>query len=431
MAAPSLDTWLDQLRYVGDCLPSADLELLSGTEPPEPASESWAALSASINAEMVWQTQQFFATFLTQIGAALLHGVLPSSFAAARGAQVLFLSETFQQSPAKRLADSTTFFLDIFDPDYDEYSRAKARGLTTLHPGGSGARAALRVRLGHFRGRQHIMTDPKSKGQWSRRYRYFRESDPSGPPLGMPLNQEDLLGMLLEFTVGLFDAIDLLGVPYSNDDKLAWFHTWDIVGRYMGIGTVDGLGQVGPPAGGAVDDGAEPDEIAPDLQLRFVSDRRWARSGEGRRLGYLPDLCPRFHPLDAQTSGELLAVIRQRHRQPSFEGKMLTNAVLQELQRPLSWDLKAFPRSLIRYLVGDEAAAMIGLSPGGWVEHSVSGLRNAPGARRLVTSRYLGAPIRAGVVEVSSRSSRTIIDNFNQNRRSEIRQQKAQDRFTS
>jgi hypothetical protein len=60
------------------------------------------------------------------------------------------------------------------------------------------------------------------------------------PPLwplewGKPINQEDLAGTLLTFTVVVFDALERLGVRLTADERAAYMHTWRVIGHFMGI----------------------------------------------------------------------------------------------------------------------------------------------------------------------------------------------------
>ena len=55
--------------------------------------------------------------------------------------------------------------------------------------------------------------------------------------LGLPINQEDLLGTLGTFTVTTFEVMEKLGVPWNDEAELAYLMLWDRVGELLGIGT--------------------------------------------------------------------------------------------------------------------------------------------------------------------------------------------------
>jgi len=155
-----------------------------------------------INREMVRHAQGFFATFGLQIGAALVHHALPDSYAAARGAQVLYLAGQLVSAPARRVRETTQFVLTVMTPAAGQDLEEDA--LTTLHPGQPGAVAARRIRCFHQCVRDFV--HDVCAERWAHIAAYFERIDPSGPLLGEPLNQEDLLGTLHEFTVAVFES---------------------------------------------------------------------------------------------------------------------------------------------------------------------------------------------------------------------------------
>ena len=46
---------------------------------------------------------------------------------------------------------------------------------------------------------------------------------------GLPVNQEDLLGIWLTFTVIVYDAFDASGVDYTRHDVADHMHLWRLV----------------------------------------------------------------------------------------------------------------------------------------------------------------------------------------------------------
>lgn len=53
--------------------------------------------------------------------------------------------------------------------------------------------------------------------------------------LGVPLNQEDLLGTLFTFSLVGLQVLDRGGVRLSLDDQEAYVHAWSVIGHGMGI----------------------------------------------------------------------------------------------------------------------------------------------------------------------------------------------------
>ena len=54
--------------------------------------------------------------------------------------------------------------------------------------------------------------------------------------LGVVLNQEDLLGTLLTFTITVFEVLETFGQSWTADEQDAYLHLWDLVGAHLSIG---------------------------------------------------------------------------------------------------------------------------------------------------------------------------------------------------
>jgi hypothetical protein len=211
--------------------------------------------------------------------------------------------------------------------------------------------------------------------RWNSRAKYFKEIDPDGPALGKPVNQEDLLGTLLEFSVGVFECMDALGVPYTDDDKAAWFHVWDVVGRHMGVGTLSAF------EGG-------------DHETTIADEAKY------------------FLPLDPKLSDATLAQIRRRHRMATVEGSILVNALLAELERPLQRGMKPLPASLMRYLLGNETANALGISRGGWPQQLMLTMNSVPRIANIVKRRRTGLLVRATTSELSAIATQALLRGY-------------------
>jgi ER-bound oxygenase mpaB/B'/Rubber oxygenase, catalytic domain len=376
---------LEELREVGDETAAAlvhacDLAgaVRGGLQDPEidrfvSGTEQMDEFDRLIDAEKVRHAQQFFATFGLQIGAALVHRSLPESYAAARGAQVLYLTGELVSAPARRVRETTQFFLTLMTPVSPLLDDDVDVALTTLHPGEPGAIAARRIRMFHQCVRRFILE--RCDERWRSIGHHFEHIDPDGPALGLPLNQEDLLGTLHEFTVAVFDSLGALGVPYNNDDKEAWFHVWNVVGCHMGIGT----------------------------ESAFMPC--------GRATTIAPPAAP-FLPLETKYAGDTLAAIMRRHLADSPEGSILVNALLDELQRPLPRGFKPFPASLMRYLLGRKTADLLGISRGGWVLEALSSLNSMPKVAERVARRRSGALARLTTNELSAIATQRLLQAF-------------------
>lgn len=133
---------------------------------------------------------------------------LPSSYAAKKGVQVLHRTAYLARRPNRRLFETAQFVVDVMSPG-------------GLGPAGKGLRTAQKVRLMHAAIRHLIRVDTTTP--WS------------VEELGVPINQEDLLGTLMTFTWIILDGLAKLGVRLSPGDQQAYLDAWLVVGRLIGI----------------------------------------------------------------------------------------------------------------------------------------------------------------------------------------------------
>ncbi|MGV0794760.1 oxygenase MpaB family protein [Mycolicibacterium sp. XJ1819] len=135
------------------------------------------------------------------------------------------------------------------------------------------------------------------------------------PDWGEPINQEDLAGTLLAFSYIVIDPIRRLGVRLSAKDIEAYLHLWNVVGYLLGV--------------------------REELLVR-----------------------------DAEDATGLVDAIRRRQFAPSPEGERMTEALLElldDMTPGYSFDATIPP--LIRHLIGDETADIIGVPKSGLVAH--------------------------------------------------------------
>lgn len=130
--------------------------------------------------------------------------------------------------------------------------------------------------------------------------------------LGPPINQEDLLLTLLTFSIatidGLTEAFRLDLDPELVED---FIHFWNVVGFLLGIK-------------------------------------------------------PAYLPQDSAEARSLLEQILSRHAEASAAGKTLTDAIIQFGSEHIPFgQLKLVPVEMIRFFIGPEKAAILGVSPSG------------------------------------------------------------------
>jgi len=131
---------------------------------------------------------------------------LPSAYGAAKGARVLGRSRYLLDDPIRRLCETAAFVMKVM------------RG-----PQGDGVESARHVRMIHATLRE-LMRKSRSE-PWDTK------------TLGVPLNQEDLLGTLMTFSWVVLDGLHKLGVADAADPATrdAVIYVWGAIGLELGI----------------------------------------------------------------------------------------------------------------------------------------------------------------------------------------------------
>jgi len=150
----------------------------------------------------VLRGQRWAHEHLLPVTTALFCASLPSAYAAARGARVLAATGRLQGDIDRRVNETARFVLDVLEPG-------------ALDPEGHGIRAVQRTRLVHAAVRRSLAGVV-----------------PAEEP---PINQEDLLGSLLTFSVVVVGAVRRLGFAVDARTADDYFHLWRGVGAMLGI----------------------------------------------------------------------------------------------------------------------------------------------------------------------------------------------------
>lgn len=132
---------------------------------------------------------------------------LPAAYAAARGVQVIHRARRLEDDGIRRLTETAQMVINLMSSG-------------GLEPGGVGARSARKVRLMHALVRQHVRS--MSEPAWS-------------PALGAPINQEDLAGTLLTFSLLVLDGLKKIGAVVSPAAERGYYALWSHVGAILGI----------------------------------------------------------------------------------------------------------------------------------------------------------------------------------------------------
>ena len=230
------DEWLSALRAIGDA--PADAYVAAQLANVDSRRREWltaavATLRGATPSEAAWATewelravdpppwmddallrkgQDVFDDWALDLTTALFCASLPHAYASGRGAAVLAsVSELADgRRVEKRISLTGQMLLDITTPG-------------ALAVGAVGYRTVRRVRLLHACVRALLLLGDAAGNPW-----------PTGAR-GLPINQQDMLGTQLAFTIAAFDGIMRLGYRMSKADKRAYLHLWSVVGHYLGI----------------------------------------------------------------------------------------------------------------------------------------------------------------------------------------------------
>jgi hypothetical protein len=151
--------------------------------------------------------QQLFQLFGPEMLLVLGCYGLPAAYAASNGVQVIYRARRLKDDGQRRLSETAQMLINVMVPG-------------GLEPGGIGARSARKVRLMHALVRQHV--------------RSLKE--PPWPALhGMPINQEDLGGTLLTFSLVVLDGLRKIGAVVAPSAERGYFAVWCHIGAILGI----------------------------------------------------------------------------------------------------------------------------------------------------------------------------------------------------
>jgi hypothetical protein len=151
------------------------------------------------------QAEEVFCEYGPHTVTVLLCASLPECYACGKGAEVLYLTNRLSGQVHRRIFETAQFVLDVMAPG----------GLT---PGAYGIRTTQKVRLMHAAIRYLARTNPEWRPEW-----------------GMPINQEDLAGTLMTFSVVVIDGLKKLNIPLAPEQQEAYLHAWKNVGHILGI----------------------------------------------------------------------------------------------------------------------------------------------------------------------------------------------------
>lgn len=210
------DQQLDEARQAGDPITDSLVRSLADPGPltrwiadqgPAPDTlRPWlvatAALPPDVDLQRLERGQRVFSRIAPAAMLALLCRGLPECYAGADGATLLMLSGRIAASPRRRIMETARFVLAVMEPGRLERATVEAQ----------------KVRIVHGFARRHIARSPGYH-----------------PRLGVPVNQEDMLGTLLAFSWLVVDSMPRLGVALSESDAEDYLYAWRVVGWLTGV----------------------------------------------------------------------------------------------------------------------------------------------------------------------------------------------------
>lgn len=136
---------------------------------------------------------------------------LPECYACAKGAEVLAQTGRLELKKgkikryARRLMETAQFVVDVL---WDKAFEEEGKGFLAIH----------KIRLVHAAIRFYL-----SRKGWDMDH------------FGLPINQEDMAGTLLSFSVSVLQGLDRLGVTVEESERDGYMYLWAHIGRLMGI----------------------------------------------------------------------------------------------------------------------------------------------------------------------------------------------------
>lgn len=253
--------------------------------------------SYQIEDKVAAEGSQFYVEHASAIMLCLGMLSLPYCYAAAEGAKVLSFSKRIYEQPEKRLTETAEFVFDVCSPE-------------AFKPEGKGFISIAKVRLMHAAIRYHLLHSDK----WS-------------DEQGTPVNQEDMAGTNLSFSLIAIRGLRKLGYSISAKESQAYIRYWNGIGAMLGV---------------------EQDWLPDSNEEAFILDKKI----KSRNFTY-------------STEGALLAVNLQNYIK----------------SQPLPF---SFPtETMMSYLLGEEICAMIGLPYDRLEVDLISNIKNLNAVRNV------------------------------------------------
>lgn len=157
--------------------------------------------------ERVKLGQSLFDLFGPEVLLILGSCALPLAYAAGNGVQVVYRARKLKEDPIKRLCDTAQMVINVMQPD-------------ELTQGGIGWYSIRKTRLIHALIRFH--THSSLAEAWPAEY-------------GLAVNQEDLTGTLLTFSIAVLQGLRKIGCRISSEQGNAYLYAWVQIAQMLGL----------------------------------------------------------------------------------------------------------------------------------------------------------------------------------------------------
>ena len=262
--------------------------------------------------DLIRAGQAFYREFRTAAHLGLFFGAMPLSYAASKGCQVLGLVSTLNPNSdtVGRFWESTRFVEDVFTTPFWESDSAGYRSIRGVRLFHASVRSMLEAQSIHVE-RRPSAADPTSSGPvWD-------------AALGRPINQEDLFAATLDWSVATIHVMDRFAVPLEEQQALAYFHTWMVVGALLGV-----------------DSKLLTSPADPSRPLSLEEAQYAAKAMLDRQIGWTP------------------------------AGSRLMDGLLGLIDDWFPRPLRRLPKAMMYAALDDEIAGVLGLAPPGRVERA-------------------------------------------------------------
>jgi hypothetical protein len=337
------------------------------------------------------RSRELFLAYETEIAAALLLAGLPEAYAAKDGVRVLAVTNQLGSDPKRRVRATAQWLLSVLAPVGDIKE--------AWSPAGTSFRAVVGLRLFHQLVRRALTLkreDPEHGGPALDKF--------LGPANQTPINQEDLIGTRLTFSIGVFEVLERFGIAWSENDQTSYLKAWNFIGYCLGI--VDTWPRLnGDDGSGLPVKSPCPASVADSrMLLDLIRCHQWPDP----ETPWSPYLRTNGAPgaVDVKLTDELMEL------QP---GRELVNALLAELVDGMLPATRRWPRALMQVLCPHQVQDRLGLGAPGLPLSSLDQL--PPLTRRIgqFTRIYQrnpvsGATLRFMANEVARRAVVSFVD---------------------